>query len=295
MKLNYNQFLALVYADLFEYPLTYTELRRQVISGSASLQPTLRTCVGLVGTKDGYYFLKGRGKIARLRNVREKNSQKKYQIAVGVTKILTRVPTVEAIFLTGSVAVGNAKMAADIDLMVVTKSNTLWLTRFWVFGLLKSLKLLRSLKDYKDKVCPNIFLDTNHLEIKEKNLYTAHEVLQAKCLFDKGDVNYLWLKNNEWSKEYLPNAYKFRKLGELRDSDRQNYLTVRRSGVLSFLIYPIELLLFVAQYFFMKRKITNEQVDWGYAFFHPRDLSDQTVKEFERKVLRASKSFFSGS
>ena len=38
------------------------------------------------------------------------------------------------------------------------------------------------------------------------------------------------------------------------------------------LILPFELLAFLAQYLYMRPKMTNEKVGWGFAFFHPDQL-----------------------
>ena len=99
-----------------------------------------------------------------------------------------------------------------------------------------------------------MFLDLNHLEIKNKNLFTAHEVVQAKCLYEKNKISGKWLNANAWVKEYLP--------------------------------LPFELVAFVIQYFYQKPKQTNEKLGWGYAFFHPRDLSEDIVKKFDQRLVK---------
>lgn len=215
-KQSYNELAAVVYADLFGYPLTINE-----------------------------------AKLWAIRKTREKHSLEKFNEATKIVSILKWVPTIEAIFLTGSVAVKNAKKNADVDLMILTSFNTVWLTRGVVFSLLKILK------KFKNPICPNIFLDLNHLEIKNKNLYTAHEILQAKCLYDKNKTGYKWLKANNWVKEYLP--------------------------------LPFELLAFFIQYHYQKSKQSNEKLGWGYMFFHPNDLSQKVLKKFEQRLLKYSR------
>ena len=163
MKKNINQLAAVIYADLFGYPLTVSE-----------------------------------AKLWAIRKVGEKYSLEKFNQATEIVNLLKLIPTIEAVFLTGSVAVKKAKKNADLDIMIITSSKTAWLTIAVVFLFLKIIK------KFKNPICPNIFLDLNHLEIKEKNLYTAHEVLQAKCLYDRNKVSKKWLDANKWVKEYLP-------------------------------------------------------------------------------------------
>lgn len=173
---------AVVYGEIFDWPLTASEARFWAIN------------TGRLGKSVEY-----RPNLSR-RAAREKIARAKTVEAKTVAGQLAKIPTIEGIFLTGSVVVGNATPAADIDLMIVTSPGTMWLTRLAVALFLKWKGLYRH-------ICPNIFLDTDHLEVKEKNLYTAHEVLQAKCLFDRNSVAKKWLRKNLWTKKYLPKAY----------------------------------------------------------------------------------------
>ncbi|MEK7127252.1 MAG: nucleotidyltransferase domain-containing protein, partial [Patescibacteria group bacterium] len=56
----------------------------------------------------------------------------KLELAKKIISKLKNISFVEAIFVTGSVAANNATEKADIDLMVITKPNTLWLTRLLI-------------------------------------------------------------------------------------------------------------------------------------------------------------------
>ena len=197
MRLNYNQFLAVVYDDIFDWPLTAAEIKKWEILGKGEQSKK-------VIFEKGYYCLRRR--TIALRREREKISARKMAKAKKVIEWLKKIPTVEGVFLTGSVVAGNAKRDADIDLMIVTKPNTLWLTRAVIVVLLKIKKMYRShsASASRDKICPNIFLDSEHLEIKEKTLYTAHEVRQVKCLFDRGNIESRWFRKNQWTRKYLP-------------------------------------------------------------------------------------------
>lgn len=249
----YNELAAVVYADIFGYPLTVSE-----------------------------------AKLWAIRKVGEKYSLEKFNQATEIVNLLKLIPTIEAVFLTGSVAVKNAKKNADVDLMIITSSNTAWLTRGVVFLFLKIIK------KFKNPICPNIFLDLNHLEIKEKNLYTAHEILQAKCLYDKNNIEKLWLQKNKWTEDYLPNAYKFNKANLPISNYSMNTnqpMTKLDIGywILKFWILVIgfiEVFAFIFQYLCMKRKITNETMGWGYMFFHPNDVAGKILGKFEQRLLK---------
>lgn len=268
MKIKFNEWLAGVYADLFDWPLTGQERQRWVIGNDAS-------------GKEIRIDKARQEKLWRQRKLREEKALQKCQKAVAVTKMLAKIPTIEGIFLTGSVAVGNAEKNSDIDLMIVTTAGSLWITRAIVVTFLKWQGL------YKKIICPNIFLDTDHLEIKEKNLYTAHEVLQARCLFDRGEIKKLWLVKNSWTKGYLSNAYRAKTKEMLESPSMTSFWLVQN------LLWPFEFLAFIFQYLYMKPKMTNEKIGWGYAFFHPSDLSERVVRQFMSRVglLSAKRNF----
>ncbi|MEK7565854.1 MAG: nucleotidyltransferase domain-containing protein [Patescibacteria group bacterium] len=207
-------------------------------------------------------------------NLSKKKSyaQIKTTIAQKIIKNFISLPFVEAIFLTGDIATGICTKDSDIDLMIVTKPHTLWLTRLLLVWYLKNKKI------YKNLICPNIFLDAEHLQIKEHNLYTAHEVLQARCLFDRNNIESKWLKLNSWTKNYLPNAYGF-KISNLKI---KNSLEIENWKLE--ILLPFEFLVFIFQYLYMKSKMTNEQVGLGFAFFHPRKLSSHVLQEYQKRL-----------
>lgn len=238
MKRDINSLAAVVYADLFGYPLTLKE-----------------------------------AKLWAIRENRLTETQKKTEMAKKIVAVLKKISTIQAIFLTGSVAAGNAKQDADIDLMIITKPNSLWLTRLVVFSFLKYRNHL------KKPFCPNIFIDINHLEVQDQNIYTAHEVLQAKCLYDSSGVEKLWLLKNKWTSDYLPKIYNL----------KNKNLALTQSMKLkkeSYWIVPVEFAAFVVQYLYMKKKISNENVGWGYAFFHPNNLSKSVPEKFRKRLVK---------
>lgn len=236
--LNDNQLAAVVYADLFDYPLTI-----------------------------------GEAKLWEIRKIRQEVSARKLIQAREIAWQLKVIPTIVGVFATGSVAANNAKKGADIDLMIITFPTTLWMTRLVVFIWLKLLGKL------KNPYCPNIFLDLNHLEIQEKNLFTAHEILQAKCLYDRGEVERLWLQKNIWVKDYLPKAFEWR-IKNCK-SARNLKLEIKNRW-----LWPLELIAFGLQYWYMKSRITNERVGWGHAFFHPKRRGEKILRLLEKRLAK---------
>jgi hypothetical protein len=220
-------------------------------------------------SSNGFCFLPGRSHLVTLRKQREKISQNKWQIAQGIGIKLKLFPTIQAVFVTGSLAMNNAAETDDIDLMIVTSANTLWITRFFVDLYLKFMGIRRpppehlvlSTEHFANKVCDNLWLDENHLSIVPHDLYRAHEIMQAKVLWGRNHIHDRFLAANFWVKQFLPNAYPA--------TLRLPHTNLLKPILLSYLL-PVNWLFYVVQYLYMRPKMTTEKIAPGFAFFHPK-------------------------
>jgi len=201
----------LCYHDIFDYPLTLKEIHRFLIGKKASLKK-LQSIINhqsSIINRNGFYFLKEREKIASLRKRREKISRKKLATAKRIAGWLRLIPTVKMVAITGALAMENAKKDDDIDFLIVTGKNRLWLTRIQVVLLIELLASRPQLekRKLKDTICLNIFLDEDCFRMpKEKqNLFVAHEIAQMKPLWQKTNIYQKFLKENQWVKKFLPN------------------------------------------------------------------------------------------
>lgn len=202
---------------------------------------------------------------------REKYSEKKLEIAKRAAKLISKVPTVLFVGITGSLAMMNASKNSDIDLIVITKSNFLWTTRFLVyflvlvsgFGLRKPEQ-----KNEKDKLCLNMWLDQTSLvwEKKDRNIYTAHEIAQIVPLVNKESTYEWFLQSNSWILNYWPNAVQIKKIEY--DSQSMAYKT-----------NTFERIMFFIQYQYMKHKITTEIVSSNKAIFHKNDWGKVVISK----------------
>jgi len=178
--------------------------------------------------------------------------------------------------VTGALAMKNATAESDIDLMIITKANTLWLTRFFVYLLLriKNYDIRKpKQKTQKNKLCLNIWIDETALEWekKDRNIYTAHEIAQIMPLVNKDRTYKRFLQANKWILDYWPKA--------ISDTTILRYNDIAKKKVRKHIIsqYPniivsiIEKLAFKMQYLYMKPKITREVVTPHKALFHPRN------------------------
>lgn len=214
--------------------------------------------------------------LARIK--REKISKQKLIIAKKASKILSKIPTIKFIGVTGSLAMMNAKKNSDIDLLVITKANTLWTTRLVILVILSILQIpFRRAKkrDEADKLCLNMWLDETDLvwNKKDRNIYTAHEIAQVIPLVNKNNIYEKFLFLNRWVLSYWPYAVR---ISNLEFGIWKKYT---KFHILDSIFLFVEKLAFKLQYFYMRRKITREVITPTRAIFHPNDWGKVVMKK----------------
>jgi len=195
---------SIIYHDIFDFPLTKEELVRW----SSKLK--IENSKLKIENQGGYYFLTGRADLVTKRVNRKKIFVRKMAIARKAAKVLELLPTIRMVAVTGALAMANAAEGTDIDLLLITHPGTLWLTRLIVFGLLSisGFKLRRfGDSNQKDKLCLNMWLTTGYLvwPVRDRNIYSAHEIGQIVPLVNKNKTYELFLSDNRWIKNYWPN------------------------------------------------------------------------------------------
>lgn len=280
MKLGREELTSIFYHDIFDYPLNIFDLIRWR-AGKKARPKNLNFKI----TQDrGYLFVKGRKGLIFKRIIREKNFQRKKEIAGNAARLLSKLPTIKAVGITGSLAMQNAKDSSDIDFLVITQRGTLWTTRLLSFLLLKLAGIpTRRFGDRveKDKICLNLWLDETVLSWPkgQRNVYTAHEIAQIISLIDKDKVfeKFLWL--NRWTEKYWPNAVgRTHAGGHIKYIGRKELSRPKTLYLTPFLI--LEPLARDFQFLRMRRRITRETVSKKKALFHPQDWGEVVAKRF---------------
>jgi predicted nucleotidyltransferase len=143
--------------------------------------------------------LRGREEIVETRRARANVARQLWQKAARYGRILSTLPFVRMVAVTGSLAMNNTEAGKDIDFMIVTAPNYLWTCRAL------TLLVARLAKLEGVHLCPNYLVTTNALELQEHSLYVAHELAQMIPL--SGRETYAEMRRlNGWMTDYLPNA-----------------------------------------------------------------------------------------
>jgi predicted nucleotidyltransferase len=210
-------------------------------------------------------------------------SNKKINESKKIINLLSRVPTIKLISITGSVAINNSKEEDDVDFMIVTSDHSLWLTRAVVTIIVSMFGRRRrpnsSYESAANTICLNLWLEERSLKIpsNKRNLYTAHEVLQTLPVFDRSNYHNQFISHNSWTKRYLANAY-FEKTNQLANQNDQidtgNHSHNLILKCINYVFYLIQLL-------YMKPKITSETISIKSAYFHKINFSKIINKHLE--------------
>lgn len=183
------------YFNLFEQPVTATQIWRNLVVGPttgptrwsghrvyglADIQGALASSVWLkekLGTKWGYYFLRGQDWLVAERLKRHRLAQMKWKITRRSASWLNLVPLIKMTAMSGSLSVGNTRPTSDLDIFVVARRGRIWLARLLM---LAAAQLTGRRRKYwnqaaPDKICLNHYVTDESLIINSEihNLYTA--------------------------------------------------------------------------------------------------------------------------
>ncbi len=195
---------ALAYFDIFSFPLTRVELDLWSWQDDLTNLP--------VGSRDGFFYLQGKKELISTRRHHYKISYYKIKRALFFVKIFRLLPSVKMVAVCNSLGYFNAHPDSDIDLFIIVKPGTIWLTRFWLQGLLKIWRARPFDKgERRDGVCLTFFLsadklDIKHLFIVEPDVYLHYWTVQLIPIYDAGNYYSQFIQaNHYWIRQRLPN------------------------------------------------------------------------------------------
>ncbi len=194
----------LLYFDIFNYPLNSEEVFNYLRVNSITRTEVSRCLDELTKKKQIFrfgdlYSLHADEKNIRRRIRGNREADAWLKVAGKQAQLIARFPYVRAVMASGSLSKGHMDEKSDLDFFIVTKPNGLWIART-LLVLYKRIFLFNSHKTF----CVNYFVDTMHLEIEEKNVFTATELMTLIPLYNPGCFDDL-LASNRWTREYLPN------------------------------------------------------------------------------------------
>lgn len=112
--------------------------------------------------------------------------------------MISKMPWVKYIGLTGANSFESCHETDDIDLFIITSPNRLWICYL-------TLVLFTKLIGKRKTLCINYLVDENNLAIHDQNYFTAVQIVQMMPVYDHG-LQERFIKENPWIFKFLPNA-----------------------------------------------------------------------------------------
>ena len=203
IKLREGIVRTLIYFDLFKYPLNFEEILNYapiapINEDDLISELELMGKSGEIHSDGNFYSIRPLSSLADRRikgnNVAEKTMPKAYRMS----RKIAGFPFVRSVMLSGSISKGYMADDGDVDFFVLTEPGRLWLARTFLM-LYKKLFLLNSHKYF----CVNYLITTDQLEIPDKNLFTATEVVTLIPTY-RADLYEQFQAANKWAREFYP-------------------------------------------------------------------------------------------
>lgn len=208
-NLRESCYATLVYFDLFDYPLTFSELERFFLGklpSSSALQDFLDHENG-VQTLDGYYFLKGREALVKTRTERENVAQMYWKKVKFYLPFLQAVPFLKMVGVCNTLAFNNPTHNSDIDLFIVAKKGRLFIVRFFTVLILSLLGVRRHGNKIAGRFCLSFYVTENALNLEPiqfsaEDIYLTYWILTLRPVYGL-ETYEKFCEANHWIEKYF--------------------------------------------------------------------------------------------
>jgi hypothetical protein len=172
---------SVVYASLFDYPLTLEQLHYALIESDQTRPEILAVYEGsellqdIVEYRDGFFFPMGRADLIAERRRREARSDRflaQHRLAL---RLICALPFTRLVALSGSIAHRNLEPNGDLDLFIVTRGPRVWTVTVMLLVLTRLLRQRRT-------ICANFLVADSHLALDQPDLFTANQVIHLQPL-----------------------------------------------------------------------------------------------------------------
>lgn len=279
---------SIAYFDIFNHPLNISELNDLCQENNDSLMPALNLLIldETLYEYKGYYSLQRNIKPLVITRESKTNAAKNYLKKLPFyAKLIKAFPYVEGIGVSGSLSKNVMHDDGDIDYFIITSPNRLWICRTMLIAF-KKIILFNSKKYF----CVNYFVDTNNLEIKDKNMFTAIETAYLLPVFNH-ELIHNFKVTNDWSKQFI---------NQFQHPMKQKDITQKR-GIKNLIKWilkgrigdKLDLYLMKFTYKKWQKKFTDFDItkfeltmrtNRGISKHHPRDFQNKVLASYTKKI-----------
>jgi hypothetical protein len=290
----------LLYYDIFNYPLKASEVFRFLGMNSVTEKDVLQTLNEMALQRDIYKFgdlySVQSSETNILRRIKGNNEAVKFnRLAKEKAIFISRFPFVRAVMASGSLSKDYMDETSDLDFFIVAAPGRLWICRMLLI-LYKRIFLKNSHKFF----CINYFVDTAHLEIEEKNLFTATELATVVPLYGAVYYQQLQQANHGWLIRFFPN-YKPRTMDHVPEFHRNKNqkFAERIINILGGDLWEKVCMLITFKYWRLQYAKNYTADDFDVAFKtksyasknHPRNFQKNVMERYAQKLKEFGEKF----
>jgi hypothetical protein len=194
---------SVIYASLFDYPLTLPQLHESLMSVPLSEDEILAAFHGsaalrsIVDYRDGFFFPAGSFSFVAERRRREARSREFLARHARTLRWICAVPFTRMVALSGSIAHHNLEDGGDLDLFIVARGRHVWTVTVATIVLARVLGSRRV-------VCANFVMSDERLTIDQQDLFTANQAIHLKPLIGR-EVMEGFIAANPFIRRIYPN------------------------------------------------------------------------------------------
>lgn len=214
----------LAYFHLFEVPLTRDEISEHLFflkPDEEKIDIYLRESP-LIRLRNGYYGLEASEAFFESHVTMMKRAQEYWKKIRRFLWLFQICPFVDLVCVCNSLPIYAVREDSDIDLLVVTRKNRLFLARLWLTGLTTLLGIKRQGNKIRKRFCLSFYVSEENmgfssLALKPYDIYLAYWIKTLEPIAGDYSIYELLLKkNHSWLSEYfktiLPKRRFFRKV-----------------------------------------------------------------------------------
>jgi hypothetical protein len=196
---------SVIYAALFDYPLTLAQLRQTLIESTQTPSQVVaayhrsEALQAVVECRDGFFFPRGRADLVDERREREARSRAFLRRHRLLLRVVCALPSVRMVALSGSIAHMNLDGSGDLDLFIVTRGRRVWSVTVAVVVVAKLLRRRRT-------VCANFVVSDTRLALEQQDLFTASQIIHLRPLVGR-EVYRAFLDANPFVARFYPNFH----------------------------------------------------------------------------------------
>jgi hypothetical protein len=281
-QLEFSIAKALLYSDIFNYPLTASEIFLRLSTNHTCVEEVKQTLAqmkgrGIVFQFGDFFSIRDERDLRERRDAGNRLAHTVMPAALKRGRLLGKFPFIRAVMISGSLSKNFMDKNSDVDFFVITDPGRLWIARF-VIATFKRIFLLNSRKLF----CVNYYIDSNNLEIQEKNIFTATELITLIPVCGAELYKGL-MDSNRWVSEYFPNN-----IGTAPSSLSETKAPLK--SLIEFLFNlagdPLDSFIFKLAHRRYKRRFAHllSPEDFSIAFKSRKDVSKNHDQNFQKHV-----------